>query len=168
MEKIERLKPKSISDGRANNGGARRGAGHPKGKKTDRVVTREAALRAFRDKVAAVADQLFITQFNMARGEQFLFHVKTVGKGAKARRETVVVTDVELIKLYLMEELDNTDEDYYFISTKAANNQALDSLLNRTFGTAQQSIDLTSDSKPLPAPIYGGLSVAERDERSSR
>ena len=131
-------------------------------------MTREAALRAFRDKVAAVADQLFITQFNMARGGQFLFHVKTVGKGAKARRETVVVTDVELIKLYLMEELDNTDEDYYFISTKAANNQALDSLLNRTFGTAQQSIDLTSDSKPLPAPIYKGLSVAERDERSSR
>ena len=159
VKKIERLKPNSVSDGRTKNGGARAGAGHPKGKKTQRVVTREAALRAFRDKVAGVADQLFITQFNLARGEQFLFHKQTTGKGDKRKTETVIVTDVETIKDYITGNIENDSENYYFISTKAANNQALDSLLNRTFGTAQQSIDLTSDQKALPAPIYGGLSV---------
>lgn len=158
-KRVDTLKAKS------KHGGARPGAGHPKGKKTERVITREAALRAFRDKVASVADQLFITQFNLARGEQFLFHVKTIGSGSKARRETVIVTDVEAIKQYLMDDLEKTDDDYYFISTKPANNQALDSLLNRTFGTAQQSIDLTTDNKPLPAPIYGGLSVRRPEER---
>lgn len=171
IAEIEKLKNNRLSgqkDGRQKNGGPRKGAGRPKHSKNAATVSREEALRQFRSKVAAAADQLFITQFNMARGEQFLFHVKTVGKGAKARRETVIVTDVEMIKLYLMDELDNSDEDYYFISTKAANNQALDSLLNRTFGTAQQSIDLTSDSKPLPTPIYGGLSVADRPATGSR
>jgi hypothetical protein len=156
VKKTEKLKNNQF---KGKNGGARPGAGRPKHSKNPATITREEALRQFRDKVAKAADQLFITQFNLARGEQFLFHKKTTGKGDKRKTETVIVTDVETIKDYITGNIDNDSENYYFISTKPANNQALDSLLNRTFGTAQQSIDLTSDQKALPAPIYGGLSV---------
>ena len=164
MSELENLK--DIQKKRTNgHGGARDGAGRPRHSKNPATITREEALRQFRESVAKVSGQLFLTQLTMARGEQFLFHVKWTGKGAKRRKEVDVVQDIELIKLYLLDELKDDEDNYYFISTKAANNQALDSLLNRTFGTAQQSIDLTSDSKPLPVPIYGGLSVADRTDR---
>lgn len=148
-----------------NHGGARPGSGRKKGVKNAAVISRELALKNFRENVAKVADQLFLTQLTMARGERFLYHVKWIGKGAKKRKDVSMVTDPETIKLYLLGEFKDDDDNYYYISTRAANNQALDSLLNRAFGTAQQSIDLTSDSKPLPAPIYGGLSVADRTDR---
>lgn len=153
QNKVENLKAKS------SYGGARPGAGRPKGKKNKETITREAALKQFRDNVARVADRLFMTQFALARGEQFLFHVKWTGKGAKRRKEVVVVDSTEVIKSYLLDELKDGEDNYWFISTKPANNQALDSLLNRTFGTAQQNVDLTTEGKALPAPIYGGLSV---------
>lgn len=153
----------SLNNKPKGRGGARPGAGRKKGKLEPQTLQRAEALRQFREKVAAVADQIFIAQFNLARGERFLFHVKTTGTGSKSKRDTVMVTDVETIKEYLSDNLNSADDDYYYISTKPANNQALDSLLNRTFGSAQQSVDLTTDSKPLPAPIYGGLSVRRDD-----
>lgn len=151
-----------------NHGGARPGSGRKKGSKNAATISREEALRRFRENVAKVADQLFITQLSLARGERFLYHVKWVGKGAKRRKDVAMVSDPEIIKLYLLDELKDDDDNYYYLTTRPANNQALDSLLNRAFGTAQQSIDLTSDSKPLPTPIYGGLSVADRPATGSR
>lgn len=152
---IETSKPKS------KRGGARPGAGHPKGKKTERVIEREAALRAFRDRVAKNADKLFNAQADLAVGEKYLMVIRTVGTGAKQRRETSVVTDPELIKQYLDEDLEDTDTEYHFITTKPANNAALDSLLNRTFGKPQDNVDFTSGGEKVDAFI---AYVPQRDK----
>lgn len=138
----ELLKPKS------NHGGARPGAGHPKGKKTQRVIEREAISRAFKDRVAKNADKLFNAQLDLAIGEKYLMVITTEGK----KRETRIITDIDLIKQYLDDELDNTETEYYFMSTKPANNMALDSLLNRSFGKADEKLDITTDGKSLNEP----------------
>lgn len=167
MKKLENLKNNQETPTQ-NHGGRREGAGRKPHSKNAATISREEALRQFRESVARVADQLFLTQLSLARGERFLYHVKWVGKGPKRRKDVAMVDSPEVIKQYLLGELDDDDDNYYYLTTRPANNQALDSLLNRAFGTAQQSIDLTSDSKPLPVPIYGGLSVADRPTTGSR
>lgn len=155
----ETMKPKS------SRGGARPGAGHPKGKKTQRVIEREAVLRAFRDRVARNADKLLNAQMSLATGTQMLFVVHTDSKGS--RRKPEMVTDVDVITRFLDENEgmdgtmkvgshaeDSKVEDYFFLTTMPPNNQALESLLNRTFGKPQESIDLTSDGEKISNIVY--------------
>lgn len=142
----ESLKPKS------NRGGARPGAGHPKGLKTQRVIEREAVLRAFKDRVAKNADKLFNAQLDLAVGEKYLMVVTTRDK----KRETSIVTDPEVIKKFLDEDEDSNigeENEYFFMSTKAANNLALDSLLNRSFGKAQDKVDITTDGESIKETV---------------
>ena len=155
---LETLKPKS------NRGGARPGAGHPKGKKTLRVVEREAVLRAFRDRVARNADKLLNAQMSLAIGTQMLFVIHTDSKGK--RRKPEMVTNVDTISRFLDENegvdgtmkmgeyaKDSKVEDYFFLTTMPPNNQALESLLNRTFGKANESLDITSGGEKIQPNI---------------
>lgn len=146
MSEVESLK--NISKGK--HGGARPGAGHPKGKQTAKVLERLEAAKVFKDRVAKNVDRLFNAQIDLAVGEKYLMVVRTVGKGAKARRETVIITDVEKIKEYFDsgESIDSENE-YYFMTTKPANNQAIEGMLNRSFGKAQEKIDITSDGQAI-------------------
>ncbi len=146
-EKLKENQPKK-------NGGARPGAGRPKHSKNPATIEREAVKRAFQERVAKHADKLFNAQLDLAVGEKYLMVIRTVGTGAKQRRETSVVTDIELIKQYLDDTLDNTDEEYYFMTTKPANNMALDSLLNRSFGKADEKLDITSNNETIGKGEY--------------
>lgn len=139
----EKLKHKS------NLGGARPGAGRPKGSKDLQTIEREEAARQFRERVAKNTHKLFNAQLDLAVGEKYLMVIHTNGKGSRAKRETSIVTDLELIKKYLDEELEDTDDDYYFMTTKPANNQALEGMLNRTFGKAPETIDVTSNGETI-------------------
>lgn len=130
-------KPNSKSHSKKN-GGARPGAGRPKGKKSPVTIEREEALRQFRERVASSTHKIFEAQLNLAIGETYLMVIRTIGKGARARRETEIVTNPHVIKDYFDGNLGESDEEYYFISTKPANNQALDSLMNRTFGRPKE------------------------------
>jgi hypothetical protein len=123
---------------RYGGGGPQPGSGRPKGKKSPVTLEREEALRQFRERVAKNTHKIFEAQLDLAIGEKYLMVVHTIGKGARAKRETEIVTNPDVIKQYLDEELDNTDTEYYFMTTKPANNQALDSLLNRTFGRPKE------------------------------
>ena len=145
--KLENLKDNSSEDSNdpKQHGGARAGAERPKGSENAATKERRASLERFKDRVEKHADRLFNAQANLATGETYLFVVITEkGKGGKETRHTEMVTDPEIIKAYLDETLDVGDDEYYYISTKPANNMAIDSLLNRAFGTPQKSIDLTS------------------------
>ncbi len=119
-------------------GGKQPNAGRKKGGKNKNVLEREEALRQFRERVASSTNKIFEAQLNLAIGETYLMVIRTVGKGAKARRETEIVTNPHIIKDYFDGKLGESDEEYYFISTKPANNQALDSLMNRTFGRPKE------------------------------
>lgn len=120
-------------------GGRQPGAGRPKHSKNKATIEREEALRQFKDRVAINTHKLFNAQLDLAIGEKYLMVVRTIGQAAKQRKETDIVTDIETIKKYLDSDGDiDTDEEYYFMTTKAANNQALDSMLNRTFGRPKE------------------------------
>lgn len=153
------LKNESSSEPKTH-GGKREGAGRREGSMNKATAETKAAKKAFISRVNANVDKLFNAQLDLAIGEKYLMVVRTIGKGAKARRETSVVESPDLIKQYLDDEtsLDKEDE-YYFMTTKPANNQALDSLLNRSFGKPTEKIDLTSDEQPLS--ILAGLSKEE-------
>lgn len=158
MSNTEKPKDKSVVKApRGKNGGARPGAGRPKGSMNAETKLRVAAKRKFVERVVKVSDTLFNAQYDVAVGEKFLMVVKTIGSGAKQRRETSIVTNPETIIQYLNEELDDTDNEYYFMTTKPADNRALDSLLNRAFGKPEEKLDITSGDKELPVPLLYGL-----------
>lgn len=146
MAEIESLKEK-----RKRWGGARPGAGRKLHSKNPATVKREEAKRQFQERVAKHADKIFNAQLDLAVGEKYLMVVKTIGTGNRQHRETSIVTDTETIKQYLDEELDSTDTEFYFMSTKPANNNALDSLLSRSFGKADEKLDITTDGKSVNA-----------------
>lgn len=131
-------------------GGKREGAGRKAHSKNKKTLEREKVLEAFRERVGRHADRLFNAQANLATGETYLFVVITEkGKGGKETRHTEMVTDPETIKAYLDETLDVGDDEYYYISTKPANNMAIDSLLNRAFGTPNKNIDVKSNGQTI-------------------
>lgn len=140
---IEKLNHKPIR------GGARPGSGRPKGSKDPDTLDREEAARQFRERVAKNTHKLFNAQLDLAVGEKYLMVTHTNGKGSRAKRETTIVTNTDLIKQYLDEELDDTDSDYYFMTTRPANNQALEGMLNRTFGKAPETLDVTSNGETI-------------------
>lgn len=130
-------------------GGARAGAGRKPGGMNKTTIESLRAKQAFIARVNKNVDRLFNSQLDLALGEKYLMVIKTVGKGAKARRETTIVDDPETIKRFFDGDLEDTETEYYFMTTKAANNIALDSLLNRSFGKPKESLDLTSGDEPI-------------------
>lgn len=132
----------SSADGRKNNG-------RKAGSVNKATAEMKEAKKQFVDRVNKNVDKLFNSQLDLAVGEKYLMVIKTIGKGSKARRETTVVSDPETIKQFLDEELEDSETEYYFMTTKPANNQALDSLLNRSFGKAKESLDVTSGDEPI-------------------
>lgn len=145
MAQDEKLKNVSNSAGR--HGGRRKNAGRKKGGKNKNTIEKDIAKKELESRVINSLDTLINSQLDLATGEKYLMAVRTVGRGSKARQETVIITDLEMIKRYFSGDLEDTEDEYYFISTKPANNQALESLLNRTFGKAPQGIDLTGEQK---------------------
>lgn len=128
-------------------GGARPGAGRPKGSMNAETKERVAIKAAFQDRVAQNADRLFNAQFNLATGEQYLMWRHKVGVGVKERTVTEVIQDPEIIKAYLDDTLDEGDGEFYFISTKPANGMAIDSMLDRAFGKADSKVENSGEQK---------------------
>ncbi len=121
--------------------------GRPPGHKTQKTLEREAIMDKIRDRTAKVANKLFNAQLSIATGQSFLFMIKTVNK---KREKPVLITDEKVIEQYLDGELDNMEDEFYYITTKEPVNQAIDSMYDRTFGRVTQSMDLTSGGEPLP------------------
>lgn len=142
--RLSSVKAIESSNDKSSWGGARPGAGRPKGSMNPASKERAAAKKEFQDRVAQNVDRLFNAQFNLATGEQYLMWRHKVGMGVKEKTIVEVIDDPEVIKQFINEELDNPD-DYYFISTKPANNSAVDSMLDRAFGKADSKIENTGD-----------------------
>lgn len=158
-KEIEKLNSKSTRGGRRPN------AGRKKGQLSPATIERAAALSAFRDRVVKSVDKLFNAQLDLAVGEKYLMVKITEGTGKSRKTWTEIVTDPEDIKMFLDGELDNTETEFYYMTTKPANNIAIDSLLDRTFGKAQQNMKLENDGdNPIIAILKArGIELAEGD-----
>lgn len=127
---------------------------HPKSAKG---LVKSAIKKAFDQRVMQVANPLFNAQARLAMGLSYLFRVDKyearTGKGQDVnieyrKKPAVIVTDSNEIKEYI----DNISQgktyheddecEYYYIHTVKPDNQAIDSMLNRTFGRAKETIEI--------------------------
>ena len=129
-------------------GGARPGAGMPKGKKTRKTIEREIELAYIKERVSRAKETIIDSQLTLARGVSYLYRVDKDAKGNDKKPE--LVTAQYEIEAYLSGEADV--DSYYYITTIKPENSAIDSLLDRTVGKPTQGVDLTSGGKPLILP----------------
>lgn len=127
-------------------GGRRPGAGAKKGQKHATTLEREHVLSSYRQRVMAKVDELFNSQFHKAKGAYQIF--KRI-EGDKGKVDYRLVTDPDEIIAVLSKgrgddcEIDDT---YYTIEKIPADNIAINSMLDRTFGKAAQSIEVKTDN----------------------
>lgn len=147
----------------ASYGGKRPGAGRKKGKKNAATLEREAVLAAMRQRIMTISDRLVDKQLVLANGQQFLYKIEKewvkTGKGDKTgywrSKKPELVEEESTIRWYLenmvdkangdVEDKDDPGDTFYFLTVKEPNNQAIDSMLNRTFGSPVQSTKLVDD-----------------------
>lgn len=147
------------------NGGARPGAGRPKGVQSVETRRRAAALEAYKKRVRLQTQRLLDAQMTMAMGVTTLWRIPKVVEERKNKDGEVVnsrerngkpeiVTSQRDVEKYLAGDFDNDPKaDYYFITTDKPDNRALDSLLDRTYGKATQP--LSGDPEDPDGPKIG-------------
>ncbi len=163
-------------------GGHRPGAGRKKGKKEAKTLEREKVLEGVRQRIMGISHLLVDKQLVLARGQQFLYKIEKewikTGKGDKAgywrNKKPELVEDESTIRWYLenltdeangdVEANDDPSATFYFLTVKEPNNQAIDSMLNRTFGSPVQSTKLVGDDgKAAPITIQVSEVIAKKN-----
>ena len=145
---------------KGKNGGARPGAGRPKGAVDPLTKKKQLAEKRLKSRVFRVMDKLLDQQLSLAQGVTHLFKIEETkdAKGRVTNREHVMVTDPEEIKRFLDKTNggyggtidEGPDAEYYYVTTKAPDNRAIDSLLDRAFGRAPQAVEVGGkDGGPL-------------------
>ncbi len=145
-------------------GGHRPGAGRPKGRKDDATLEKEAVLKAFRTKVMNDADTLYAAQRALAKGFSYLYKIEKEmikgpkgGTSYKAKAPKLVTSQWE-IEAWLRDKVSDVPLEqgpgatYYYLVTEKPSSQAIDSLLDRTFGKAVQAVELGG---PNGKPLFG-------------
>lgn len=143
-------------------GGPQPGSGRPKGKLNQSTLDAMAVKKEYQDKIRRNADKLFTAQMSLASGVQMLFVVHTDSKGT--RRKPEMITNPDLIARFL-EENEGVDgvlksdeekrdpkskvEDYYFLTTKIPDSRTISDMLDRAFGKADATLDVTSGGKTI-------------------
>lgn len=130
-------------------GGARPGAGRKKGVVSDEKKAQQQAFKELKLSILRAQKGLLNAQMGVAKGLTFLYRITTNSKGIRSKPE--LVTDKETIEAYLADELEDEENEYYFMSTEKPDTKAIDSLLDRVHGRARQNIGLDGgeDDKPI-------------------
>lgn len=149
-------------------GGPQPGSGRPKGSLNKTTLEQRKVLEAFNQRVMAKADALFNAQLTLATGSMKVFRIdEEEGENGKTKRIHSHVTDADEIKA-LLDEHDGApgvvDGVYYYFTDISPDNKAIDSMLNRAFGRAAETIKHeNTDGSPLLQPlaeamvkVYGG------------
>lgn len=136
-----------IEEKKSGRGGAREGAGRPKGKLEKHTLEQMKVKEQFNQLTLRAATKLFNAQFSLATGTQQLYVKRRVGSGKERRTEVEVVTDPEIIKEYIIDDgltlNSEGDDEYYYLSTHRPDNKAIQSLLDRAMGKAPDRLEIT-------------------------
>lgn len=129
------------------NGGAREGAGRPKGSRNAETIEKRGVERIIQKRRLRVADRLFNAQFRAAEGVHFVYRIDRIPVGKGFREEHVLVTSPEEIKMFLDSQLPNAEagetDGYYYITTEKPDVKALIDMADRTFGKPVQRTAIT-------------------------
>ncbi|MCK5615203.1 hypothetical protein KAR91_75770 [Candidatus Pacearchaeota archaeon] len=124
-------------------GGARKGAGKPKGHKLTKerktfLQEKRDVEKAYQKSVMKLAGKLLKHQAQLAQGCSYLYRIDKDAKGNKKKPE--LVTSTTEIEDHPVGNVDDP-EAYYYITTERPDNRAIDSMMDRTFGKATQKIE---------------------------
>ena len=128
-------------------GGAMPGAGRPKGALNESTKQNLKVQKTLRAKILKSAGKLYRSQMALAGGCSFLYKIEIQKKGGKSK--PILVEDAKTIEAFLRGEYENKDDEYYFITTEKPDGKAIDSMLDRVFGKAQQTMDVTTDGEKI-------------------
>jgi hypothetical protein len=135
--------------------------GRPKGSLNKATIEKKEAQRQFIDRVVKNVDRLFNAQISLAEGCSYLYRIEDEGEGKNKKRKHVLVTSPEEIQAYLDDDVDQ--DNYYYITTHTPDNKAIDSLMDRAFGKARQTIGLDGGEEGKPIPILATMNVPTHD-----
>jgi len=120
--------------------------GRIQGTKAFKTLVKEEVKEKMNQRIFGIIPSLLNAQASIARGTQYLYRIDTTyekgprGGTVKTRSKPKLVTNPDEIAMYIdaydRSELEdvNSDTTYYFITAKEPDNQAIDSLLDRTLG----------------------------------
>lgn len=130
-------------------GGAREGAGRKPGKANQSTLERMAAKRRLVQRVIKSTDKLFNAQLDKAIGEKHLMVKRTErsSRGAVIRQWHEIVESPETIIAFLDGQLEGGDDisdqdNYYYMTTKPADNLAIANMLDRAYGKPTEKVEL--------------------------
>jgi len=151
----------------------RRNRGRPKGSKDKKTIELKLAKKRLVQRVLRNQNKLLNSQFILAKGCSYLYviHTDTDEKGHRIKQKPRLVENQGTIEAYLAGELEDEENDYYYITTDKPDNKALDSLLDRTFGRATQAFANDPENPIVPVIINrydgnGGIETNKPDEIS--
>lgn len=125
-----------------------------KGLKALEEITIEEIEKDFKRRVGHSAHKLLNAQMSIALGTQSLYKViQGVDEKGKPTRKHVLVTDDEEIRNYLDDPSMMNGEDYYYITTKQPDNNAINSALDRLFGKASTKVVGANNPDGSEGPI---------------
>lgn len=125
-----------------------------KGLKALEEITIEEIEKDFKRRVGHSAHKLLNAQMSLALGTQSLYKVvKGIDEKGKPTRKHVLVTDEEEIRSYLDDPTMLNGEDYYYITTKTPDNNAINAVLDRLFGKASTKIVGANNPDGSEGPI---------------
>jgi len=123
------------------------------GAKHKTTIDRENVLNLAKDIIAGRTQKLIDTQTMLALGTIKIFRIRYefIGKKRVAQKPELV-SDDETIKEVLYHEYadgedPSDDSEYFFVTTKDPENQAIKDLLDRTFGKATENRVLQVETK---------------------
>lgn len=154
----EKLKKVSVSSTKPTvpkkNGGARPGAGMPKGKQTAKTLEKRAIKEAYNQRVMKHVNELFTAQLTNAKGNVYIYEIVEIEiGGGKTRKKHELVTDPQKILQVLDQNQGNSGEvegGYFIVTTEKPDNVAIKDMLDRAFGTSTQSIEMSGkDGKAI-------------------
>ncbi len=146
------------------------------------TLTKEQAYLNMQEKIIARSMKLTNAQTMLGLGTIKVFridaHYEMFGRVKKLVKEKPVIVkdDEEIIKVLDYEYNDGENPSthgddateypqFYFVEVKDANNQAIESQLNRTFGKALEKVDVTSGGNKI-APVIVGMRIIDNSQQS--
>lgn len=143
---------------KSNWGGRREGSGRPEGAESQATKDKKIVKEQMIQRIMRSKDALLNSQMNLARGCQFLFVIETKkfkkdGVWKEEKQKPRIVEDQHTIEKYLAGELDNEDNEYYFMTTQKPDNKAIDSMFDRAFDKARQTMGLDGGEEGKPISL---------------
>ncbi|CAB4151666.1 hypothetical protein UFOVP585_30 [uncultured Caudovirales phage] len=144
--KVEIVEIKYTTPGKQ--GGARKGAGRPPGKQTERVRLAHEAKNRMMQRIHQNADRLVNAQLQLAIGCTYLFKRMKLSNGVWTRYN--LVKDLGEITQYMDGDFeDDSSVVYVMLTADKPDAKAIDSMLDRGFGRAPVTIELPDKRDPV-------------------